>query len=137
MKKLRRFVIIIYAAVIALTFAACAGSAFDYDKDAVTKRAAEVIDVINTRDYDAIYNLFREDLKPLTSADDFKTAWEPYLSPAGAFVEIKSTDSTGQADQKSGEKYILAAVKCQYENKTYIYTIIMDTDLNVTGLYLK
>lgn len=92
--------------------------------------------MINTRDYNAIYNLFREDLKPLTSADAFKNAWEPYLSSAGAFIEITSAAATGQTDQ-SGEKYIVSGVSCKYENKTYVFTIVMDTNFEVTGLYLK
>ena len=135
MKKITSILLLILTAVLILTTAAC-GASFDYDKDLADKRTREVVDVLKTGDYDAIVGLFREDLQPLTTAADFKAAWDPYLADAGAFVEIKGISTAGQTD-KSGEQFIISAVKCEYENATRTYTIVFDTDFNVAGLYLK
>lgn len=135
MKKIAKYVMPALAAVLLLSLAAC-GSSFEYDKDAADKRAREVTDVLVAQDYDAIVALFREDLQSLTTAEDFKAAWDPYLQDAGAFVEIKGVSTAGQTD-KADNQYIVAAVSCKYENAARTYTIVFDTDLNVTGLYLK
>ena len=136
MKILKRLTALVCAALLALSLTACAQSSFEYDKAAAETRALEIIDVIKTEDYAAIVALFRDDLEPLTTAADFEAAWEPYLTPAGAFVEVLDINTVGQTDE-SGEEYILALVRCRYEHKKYLYTIVMDTDLNLTGLYLK
>lgn len=136
MKTIKRSAVILMTVSILLAFSACATSPFDYDKDAAAKQAEEVVTVINTRDYDAIYSMFHESLKSLISAAELEEAWEPYLEPAGAFVKINKIDTAGQLDEND-DPYIVAAASCKYENKTYVYTIIFDTDLNVTGLYLK
>ncbi len=135
MKKFGKYVILALTAVLLFLLAAC-GPSFEYDKDAADKRAREVTDVLAVQDYDAIVALFREDLQSLTTAEDFKAAWDPYLKDAGAFVEIRSVSTAGQTD-KAGDQYIVAAVSCKYENAARTYTIVFDTDLNVAGLYLK
>jgi hypothetical protein len=95
MKKIAKYVMPALTAVLLLSLAAC-GSSFEYDKDAADKRAREVTDVLVAQDYDAIVALFREDLQSLTTAEDFKAAWDPYLQDAGAFVEIKGVSTAGQ-----------------------------------------
>ena len=135
MKKITSMLLLTLAAALIFTAAAC-GALFDYDKDQADKRTREVIDVLKTGDYEAIVGLFREDLQALTTAADFKTAWDPYLADAGAFVEIKGISTAGQTE-KSGEEFIISAVQCEYENATRTYTIVFDTDFNVAGLYLK
>jgi hypothetical protein len=90
MKKIAKYVMPALAAVLLLSLAAC-GSSFEYDKDAADKRAREVTDVLVAQDYDAIVALFREDLQSLTTAEDFKAAWDPYLQDAGAFVKSRAS----------------------------------------------
>lgn len=137
MKKLRVFITIVLTAVITLTFAACSPkSAFDFDKDAAIKRAKEVIDVVNTQDYDAIYNLFSDRTKEVTSADGIKAALQSILDATGPFVEYKSADATGVISQDES-KYINVYVKTKYEKVTHIYKVTFDTDLNLEGFHLE
>jgi hypothetical protein len=81
------------AAVLTLTMAACAAkSAFDFDEDAAIKRAKEIIDIVNTKDYEAIFNAFGDDVRKLTTVDGIKASFAPILDTLGAFVEYKSTE---------------------------------------------
>lgn len=134
MNTLRKVLIIILAAVITLTFSACAKPAFDFDKDAAIRRAEEVIDVVNTRDYEAIFNLFSERTKALTSVDAIKAAFQPILDLTGSFSAFKSADATSVINQ-DGSKYINVYVKTKYEKVTRVYKVTFDPDLNLEGFH--
>ena len=136
MRKLKRFITIILAAVITLTFTACsAKSAFEFDKDAAVKRAKEVIDIVNTKDYEAIHNAFSDNAKKLTTVDGIKAAFEPIYDKTGAFVEVKSAEAIGLISKET--KYINVYVKTQYEKGTFIHTVSSDADLNLEGFFTK
>lgn len=119
--------------------AACgpAKLADSFDKDNVIARAKEVVDTINTLDYDAVSALVREDLRDQLPAETLRDAWEPTLSESGTFVEYKKVATVGQKSQSTGEDYAMAILTCAYENATRIFTVVMDTDLAVVGLYMK
>lgn len=136
MKKLKRLFAIAMTIAIALTVTACAKSAFDFDEDAAITRAKEVVDVVNTKDYEAIYNAFGENTRALTTADDIKAAFEPIVDPLGAFQEYKSTEAVGIID-KNGTKYIQVFVKTVYDNVTHVYQVTFDTELNLEGFHTK
>lgn len=135
MRKLKRFITIILAAVITLAMSACAAkSAFDFDKEAAIKRAKEVIEVVNTQNYDAIYNLFSDNVKKLTTVDGIKASFQPILDTTGAFIEYKSAEAIGIID-KNGKKFINVYVKTKYEKVTYLYNVSFDSDLNLEGFH--
>lgn len=136
MRELKRCITVLLAAVITLTFAACAAkSAFEFDKAAAIKRAEEVIDIVNTKDYEAIYNAFSDNSKKLTTVDGIKASFEPIYDVTGAFVEVKSADAIGQISK--GMKYITVYVKVKYEKGSFIHTVSFDTDLNLEGFFTK
>jgi hypothetical protein len=134
MKTLRKFIIVVLSAILTLTFAACAKSAFDFDKDAAVTRAKEVVDIINAQDYDMFYNTFSDDVKKLTTAEDLKASLGPVLDAAGAFKESKSTQALGII-AKDGTKIIDVYIKAKYENVTHVYEVSFDTDLNLIGFH--
>ena len=137
MKKLRKFLIIVLVTVLALTMAACAAkSAFEFDKDAAVERAKEIIDIVNTKDYEAIYNAFGEKWRKLTTVDGIKASFEPVYDITGAFIEIKSTEALGLI-AKDGTKSINVYVKAKYEKGTFVNTVSFDTDLNLQGFFTK
>ncbi len=127
---------IILIAVVTLSFAACTPkSAFDFDKDAAVKRAKEVIDVVNTRDYTALFNTFSADVQKLTTAEGLKTSFEPTLAPLGAFSEYQSAEAISQID-KNGAKYINVFLKTKYEKGTHVYEVTLDTDMKLQGIHI-
>ncbi|NLT13178.1 MAG: DUF3887 domain-containing protein [Clostridiales bacterium] len=137
MKRLRKFILVILAAVLTLTMAACAAkSAFEFDKDAAVQRAGEIIDIVNTKDYEAIYNAFGEETRKLTTVDGIKASFEPVYDITGTFIEIKSTEALGLI-AKDGKEYINVYVKAAYEKGTFINTVSFDPDLNLQGFFTK
>ena len=59
------------------------------------------------------------------------------LSDLGAFVEYKSVMAAGTKDQKTQEDYAVVVVTAVYQNGNATYTISVDRDLAVVGLYMK
>jgi hypothetical protein len=135
LKKLRKFITIIFTAVLTLTMAACAAKpAFDFDQDAAVKRAKDIVDILNTQDYDAFFNQFSDDVKKLTTAEGLKASLKPILDAAGAFKEYKSTEALGLL-AKDGTKIIDIYVKTVYEKAAHVYEVSFDTDLNLIGFH--
>lgn len=118
---------------------ACGGGnlAEGFEEDAVVARAKKAVEVINTRDYEAVNALLREDLQSLASADTWKDAWDQSLGEAGAFVSYKKAVAVGQKDKNTGEDYAVVVLTCTYENGTRIFTISMDADLEIVGMYMR
>lgn len=136
---MKRMIVAVIAMALVLALAGCGAPklADVYTKDAVTTRAKELVDVINTLDYDAMSAQAREDIRDKLSADTLKTGWGPLLNDAGAFKEVKSVTTFGQKDTSTGEDYAVAILTCAYENKTLVYTFVLDKDYQFVGMYLK
>lgn len=151
--KFRKFITVAFAAAAILAFSACAASnpsnsaspsasgsaqaspSFAYDKDAAIKQAEAVIDAVNKRDYTAVSNLFRDDLKSQASADNLKKSLDPVLDKVGAFQEYKDAQTAGTTQKNVN--YIVAAIQAQYEKGALVYTISFDTDMKLIGLYAR
>jgi hypothetical protein len=124
-------------AVLSLT--ACSGSklADAYSKDEVIARGEEMVELINTLDYEAVCGELREDLQDQLTPQQLKDAWDSGLMAAGAFEEFSQVVTAGQTDSSTGEDYAVAVLVCKYENSTLTFTISMDTNLDIVGLYMK
>lgn len=111
-------------------------SAFDFDKDAAINRAKEVLAMLHTGDYAALYSCFDLETQKLTTVEKLKAAFEPYLTPVGGFVAIEGADATAIID-KNGTKYIQVTLNTKYEKKTYLYTVSFNPELGLEGIHLK
>ena len=122
-----------------LTFTACSSDKLSssFDKDEVTDKAKAVVEVINTKDYAAIIALFRSDLQDQITADQLQQAFDEQLEAAGTFSDFKSIVIKSENDKSTNEEYAVVILEAVYENKTLIYTISFDTDLELVGLYMK
>ena len=133
--------VLLSALALALIFslAACSsGKLADvYKEDEVVAKAKNVVDTINSLDYDAVASFVRSDLQSQLPADALESAWGTQLSDAGAFKEYKSTSAYGQKSKSTGEDYAVCILVCSYENAAHTFTISMDKDLAVVGLYMK
>ncbi|MBP8639911.1 MAG: DUF3887 domain-containing protein [Oscillospiraceae bacterium] len=127
------------AIVLLLSLAACSSSklADIYKEDEVSTRAKSVVDTINTLDYDAVVAVLREDLQSQITSESLKSAWGPLLDEAGAFKEYKTVVTYGQKDKATEEDYAVCVLVCTYENASRTFTISMDKDLEIVGLYMK
>lgn len=136
---MKKFMIIIATLTIVLALASCSAVklADIYDEAQVTARGKEVVEVINTQDYDAVNAQLRQDLQGALSSEKLKDAWDNLLTEAGSFEDYSGVTVIGQKSQSTGEDYAAAVLTCKYENATRVFTIIMDKDLAVVGMYMK
>jgi len=127
--------------VLALTWllAACGGAklADVYDEDEVTARAKDVVGMINDRDYEAVTGEVREDVRDQLTPDILSDAWDATLDKSGAFEDYKSVTVIGQKNRDNGEDYAVAVLVGKYENASRTFTIMMDENLDIVGLYMK
>lgn len=125
--------------VFSITLAACNSVklADIYDENIVTGRAKEVVEMINSQDYDKVNAEIRDDLQDQLTASKLKDVIGAKLDEAGAFIEYPSITTLGQKSKTSGEDYATVVLVGKYEKSTIVFTITMDSNLDIVGLYVK
>lgn len=123
------------AVLLALALCACSGNPLPegMDESALLDAGREVVELINDRDYQAIYDQMRSDGQEASSVDDLKTYIEDLLEKAGPYVQEESTMATGQK-LSSGEEYGTAVLYCKHEKEDVVYRIAFSTDMELMGL---
>lgn len=136
MKKYLRVLIVIL--VMSLLFG-CSGNKLSdkFDEQEVLDKGKEVVEVINTRQYEDVIALLREDLRSQITADQLVTAWDDQIVAAGEFDKIRNTAIESQEDSVTKEEYVTVILEAIYAEDTLIYTLSFDEDLMMIGLYMK
>lgn len=136
MKKYLRVLIVIL--VMSLLFG-CSGNKLSdkFDEQEVLDKGKEVVEVINTRQYEDVIALLREDLRSQITADQLVTAWDDQIVAAGEFDKIRNTAIESQEDSVTKEEYVTVVLEAIYAEDTLIYTLSFDEDLMMIGLYMK
>jgi hypothetical protein len=135
--KLIRILIILLVFSIALSACASVKLADNYDENIVTERAKEVVEMINSQDYDKVNAEIRADLQDQLTSSKLKDVIGAKLDEAGAFIEYPSITTLGQKSKTSGEDYATVVLVGKYEKSTLVFTITMDSNLDIVGLYVK
>jgi len=125
--------------VFSITLSACTSvkRADIYDENIVTERAKEVVEMINSQDYEKVNAEIRDDLQDRLTSNQLKDAIGAKLVEAGAFIEYQSITTLGQKSKTSGEDYATVVLVGKYEKSTVVFTISMDSNLDIVGLYVK
>ena len=125
--------------VFSITLSACTSVklADIYDENIVTERAKEVVEMINSQDYDKVNAEIRDDLQDRLTSNQLKDAIGAKLVEAGAFIEYQSITTLGQKSKTSGEDYATVVLVGKYEKSTIVFTITMDSNLDIVGFYVK
>lgn len=136
---MKKYLSLFLVLVLMISTAACGSAKLSdsFDKDQVISRSKEIVQTINTLDYDSIVSLLREDLQNQLTAAELETAWGKQLTKAGAFEDFKQATVVGTKSQTTDEDYAVAVLVCKYENSTLTYTMSFDTQLDLVGLYMK
>jgi len=108
-----------------------------YDENIVIERGQEIVAIINTQDFDLVNAELRDDLEDQLTSDQLKDAMEQKLIEAGSFLEYQSISTLGQKSKSTGEDYATVVLVGKYENSSLVFTITMDSNLDLVGLYLK
>ena len=135
--KLIRILFILLVFSIKLSACTSVKLADIYDENIVTERAKEVVATINSQDYDKVNVEIRDDLQDRLTSEKLKDVIGAKLVEAGAFIEYPSITTLGQKSKTSGEDYATVVLVGKYEKSTVVFTITMDSNLDIVGLYVK
>ena len=135
----KKSLLVIVALLFTMSLTGCGAAPLSdaFVEEDVIAKAKETIEIVNTKDYEVISTLLREDLRGDLSAEDWETAIGAMLTDAGAFTEYSTIVTVGQTDKATNTEYAVVVVVCKYENNNITYTLSYDTDLNLIGLYMK
>ena len=103
----------------------------------VTSQAQNVVNLANLKNYEKVVSELREDLQNQVTADALRDSWEPVLSESGGFVDFKKISLDNTTDSATGEKYAVVVLTCAYENANRTFTLSLDRNYDVAGLYLE
>lgn len=138
MKKWKnRLGLIALALLICLSLGACAAALPEgFSQEDVSVRARETVSLLNDRDYGAVVETFDATMKEALDEARLREAFDGPLDRLGAFADFKSEALAGKSDPKIGE-YAVAVLVCSYENGTATYTISINAEGEVCGLFIK
>lgn len=134
MKK-RYFVV---PAALALLLALCTGGSElpeGFDKNKVLLKSKQFIKRLNARDYQGCFGSFNEMMKGSFSLEKMESTMNPIFDVLGDFVRVKGVSLTSK--HALGTDYAVCTVKCIYENGPANFTLSLDPDLRIGGLYIK
>lgn len=108
-----------------------------FDEAKLKRHAEEIIAIVNTKDYEAVLNCFRTDLRSNVTVQQLKDGLGSFLTDAGNYVKLTSFTAAGKIDASTKEDYAVTVNICEYENSSLIYTISFDENYELIGLYVK
>ncbi len=135
--KLIRILFILLGFSITLSACTSVKLADIYDENLVTERGKEVVAMINSQDYGRVNAEIRTDLQDRLTANQLKDAIGAKLAEAGAFIDYQSITTLGQKSKTSSEDYATVVLVGKYEKSALVFTISLDSNLDIVGLYVK
>lgn len=125
-------------AVLALVLSGCAskGVPEGFEEETVIANAKEVVMLMSARDYAGVADRFSASMKAALPGDALETAVDAMLANLGTFKEYRSVVA-GSGDNPTIGKFAVVVIKAAYDNGEVTYTISIDKEGKLTGLYLK
>lgn len=104
------------------------------DETTVLSAGREVVADLNEGDWQAVYDLLRDDAKTATGSPEAIAAhMQATLDKVGVYVSEEEAMATGQ-ELDSGEQYATAVFYCQHKKNQAMYRIAFSTDMELLGL---
>ena len=105
------------------------------DETEVLEAGSQIVTDLNEGDWQAVYDLLREDAKQQTASPDaIRDHMNAVLEKVGAFKSIEESMATGQKLKDTGEEYATAVFYCKHEKNQAMYRIAFSTELELIGL---
>ncbi|OQB23886.1 MAG: hypothetical protein BWY11_01539 [Firmicutes bacterium ADurb.Bin182] len=108
-----------------------------FDETKVTDKAKEIVALLNDKDFEAVTGECREDLRQLLPAGELEKSLSPLIAKLGGFKDYKTVVTAGSKEKETGEDFATVVLVCDYEKGTATYTISMNNELEIIGLYMK
>ena len=123
--------------LICLLLVGCSGNPLPsgMDEDTVIKAGVTVVKLVGDGDYEAVLELFREDVRESLTAEQLRDLVDRNTEGCGYYIQVKDSMATGQ--KSDGEEYGVAVLYTEYSDGNIVYRIAFDTDMNLIGLSVK
>ncbi|WOO87886.1 DUF3887 domain-containing protein [Mollicutes bacterium LVI A0039] len=136
---MKKLYLVVITLVLAVVLSGCSAPelADIYVGTEVEEFGKEIVELANDKDYQAINDRARDDLKDALSAQVLEEVITPLLDNGGTFVDYKRIDVFGGVDDQTGEDFATVVLICEYENSKLSYTITVNQDYQIVGFYIK
>jgi len=135
-KSLTIILLVTILSVISLTACSAPELSADFNEGEVKTAAENVVTLLNAQDSEGLRALFTEQMNTAITDDVFVQIYAA-IEEGGKFEAIESVNVAGSADKSTGEKFATSTVNAKYENKSFVYTISFNKQMQLAGLYYK
>ena len=90
---------------------------------------------LNRRDYAACIDTFDDSMRESMTTDRMAQVFDPPLNTLGSFYKFKGI--TVQKKNPAISDYNTCQVRCEYQNGQATFTVFLDKDYKVGGVYLE
>lgn len=140
MKKTMRNCVLIVLCMMAAAMAAGCGStklADAFDEEQVKEKAQEIAASMDAGDYEGVIGMMEKDLQDKITPDQLQAVMEQNFGDRGEFEKYKSAAVIGQKVKETDADLAVVVLVAEFENQKATYTITFNTDMEMTGFYIK
>ena len=106
------------------------------EEETVLERGREVVALLNSGDYQEVYDLLREDARETSSPEAIQDYMAERLEKAKAYVKETEAMASGPQLKDTGEEYGTAVLYCKHEKKNLMYRVAFSTGMELMGIQI-
>lgn len=108
-----------------------------FDQKEVQKQAETAIELFNNQDYQALIELFPEDLQKEMSQDSFKKAFEKFVADKGELKEFGKTTMRNEKNTTGDGEVATTILPVEYQKGSLNYMISINEQGELTNFLVK
>ncbi|MBC9789738.1 MAG: DUF3887 domain-containing protein [Carnobacterium sp.] len=108
-----------------------------FDQKGVQKQAETAIELFNNQDYQALIQLFPEDLQKEMSQDSFKKAFEKFVADKGELKEFGKTTMRNEKNTTGDGEVATTILPVEYQKGSLNYMISINEQGELTNFLVK
>lgn len=140
LKKRNRLALVI--SLVVLLLVGCTSTSSDvlsdkFDQKEVKKQAETAIELFNNQDYQALIQLFPEDLQKEMSQDSFKKAFEKFVADKGELKEFGKTTMRNEKNTTGDGEVATTILPVEYQKGSLNYMISINEQGELTNFLVK
>lgn len=108
-----------------------------FDQKEVQKQAEIAIELFNNQDYQALIQLFPEDLQEEMSQDSFKKAFEKFVADKGELKEFGKTTMRNEKNTTGDGEVATTILPVEYQKGSLNYMISINEQGELTNFLVK
>lgn len=125
--------------MVTLLLAGCSGGKGDplpegMEWSEVLTQGETVTEQLIRKEYEAVYDQLRDDVRAELSVEDIAAIMDPALEEAGAFEKMSETQARGDNEV---EPLGVADILCEFSEEKVRFLIVFDPDMTLTGFSVE